>query len=52
MAGGRFLLLEKFFMVKTKIIATVGPSSEDKKILASLIRNGADVLRINFSHAS
>jgi pyruvate kinase len=36
---------------RTKIIATVGPASWDPDVLARLIEAGADVLRLNFSHA-
>jgi len=36
---------------RTKIIATVGPASWDDEVLAALIEAGADVLRLNFSHA-
>jgi len=36
---------------RTKIIATVGPASWDEDVLARLIEAGADVLRLNFSHA-
>jgi pyruvate kinase len=36
---------------RTKIIATVGPASWDGDTLAQLIEAGADVLRLNFSHA-
>jgi pyruvate kinase len=36
---------------RTKIIATVGPASWDDDGLAQLIEAGADVLRLNFSHA-
>jgi pyruvate kinase len=36
---------------RTKIIATVGPASWDADVLAELIEAGADVLRLNFSHA-
>jgi pyruvate kinase len=36
---------------RTKIIATVGPASWDDDGLAELIEAGADVLRLNFSHA-
>lgn len=38
-------------MNKTKIIATIGPSSLSKDILSSLISNGADVIRVNMAHA-
>jgi len=36
---------------RTKIIATVGPASWDVNVLAHIIEAGADVLRLNFSHA-
>lgn len=36
---------------RTKIIATVGPASWDADVLMRLIEAGADVLRLNFSHA-
>jgi len=36
---------------RTKIIATVGPASWDEETLARLIEAGADVFRLNFSHA-
>ncbi len=36
---------------KTKIIATLGPSSYDKNIMRQMILAGVDVFRINFSHA-
>ena len=38
-------------MKKTKAIITVGPSSKDINVLSELINNGADVIRINLSHA-
>ena len=37
---------------KTKIIATLGPSSNSIKIMEKLILEGVDVFRINFSHAN
>ncbi len=36
---------------RTKIIATVGPASWDPGVLEQLIAAGADVFRLNFSHA-
>ncbi|HET7052988.1 MAG TPA: pyruvate kinase [Solirubrobacterales bacterium] len=36
---------------RTKIIATVGPASWDEEVLLGLIEAGADVFRLNFSHA-
>jgi pyruvate kinase len=35
---------------RTKIIATLGPASNSFKNLQSLVKNGADVFRLNFSH--
>ncbi len=37
---------------RTKIVATVGPACEQPRILKELIRQGADILRINTSHTS
>ena len=37
-------------MRKTKIICTLGPVSEKPEILKELIKNGANVIRLNFSH--
>lgn len=37
---------------KTKIIATIGPSSENEKMLEKLITIGIDGARLNFSHGS
>lgn len=39
-------------MNKTKMIATIGPSSKDENIIREIIKSGADVIRINMSHAS
>lgn len=39
-------------MRKTKIIATIGPATESKKNLESIIENGVNVCRLNFSHGS
>jgi pyruvate kinase len=36
---------------RTKIIATVGPASWDRPVLEQMIVAGADVFRLNFSHA-
>lgn len=35
---------------RTKIVATLGPATDDPKTLAKLVRAGVDVFRINFSH--
>ena len=39
-------------MRKTKIICTLGPSTDDDKVLKQLILSGMDVARFNFSHGS
>ncbi len=37
---------------RTKIIATLGPASDQKDILRSMIQTGVDVVRLNFSHGT
>ena len=37
---------------RTKIVATLGPASVNKKILTEMITQGVDVCRLNFSHGS
>lgn len=37
-------------MKKTKIVCTIGPSSEKKEVFAELVRSGLNVARLNFSH--
>lgn len=39
-------------MKKTKIICTIGPASQDKKTIISMIDAGMDVVRLNFSHGT
>lgn len=39
-------------MRKTKIIATLGPATNNYKTLKSVIQNGANCIRINFSHGN
>ena len=37
---------------KTKIVATLGPSTSSQEMLARMIEAGVDVIRFNFSHGS
>lgn len=50
-----FLNKSKIIMIshkKTKIIATVGPTSDNKETLEKFISIGIDVVRLNFSHGT
>jgi pyruvate kinase len=38
------------FLRRTKIVATLGPATDDPAVLAEMMRAGLDVARINFSH--
>jgi len=35
---------------RTKIVATIGPASDDDKVILSMIDAGVDVLRLSFAH--
>ena len=37
---------------KTKIVATLGPATNKKETLKAMLDEGANVFRINFSHAN
>lgn len=37
---------------RTKIVATLGPSTDKEEILETIIRSGVNVVRMNFSHGS
>jgi pyruvate kinase len=37
---------------KTKIVATLGPATQDREILKQMIIEGVNVFRVNFSHAN
>ncbi len=37
---------------RTKIVATLGPATDDPKVLDGVIEAGVDVVRLNFSHGS
>ncbi len=42
--------MEQISYNKTKIVATVGPASNNKEMLRALAKEGVDVFRLNFSH--
>lgn len=44
--------MEKNSYNKTKIVATVGPASNNKEMLLALAREGVDIFRLNFSHGT
>ncbi len=37
---------------KTKIVATLGPSTSKKEVLKAMLQEGVNIFRINFSHAN
>ncbi len=39
-------------MRKTKIICTLGPSTDSPEILEAMMKSGMDVARFNFSHGT
>ena len=39
-------------MKRTKIVCTMGPSTDSKEVLGALVDAGMDVARFNFSHGS
>ena len=39
-------------MRRTKIVATLGPATDDPKVIDDLVKAGVDVVRLNFSHGS
>ena len=41
-----------FLLRRTKIVATLGPATDDPKVLTDMVRAGVDVVRLNFSHGT
>ena len=39
-------------MKRTKIVCTMGPATDEKEVMRSLVQNGMDVARFNFSHGT
>jgi pyruvate kinase len=37
---------------RTKIVATLGPATDDEAVMAGMVRAGLDVARVNFSHGT
>jgi pyruvate kinase len=37
---------------RTKIVATLGPATDDPDVLSGMVRAGVDVVRLNFSHGA
>jgi pyruvate kinase len=42
----------RWIMRKTKIVATLGPATDNPDVIRALLRAGLDVARFNFSHGS
>jgi pyruvate kinase len=40
------------FLRRTKIVATLGPATDDPQVLSAMVRAGVDVVRLNFSHGA
>jgi pyruvate kinase len=37
---------------KTKVVSTLGPSTDSPKIIETMMNAGVNIFRINFSHAN
>ena len=47
---GQSCAIITYMLRRTKIVATLGPASDDKETLRDMIKSGLDVARLNFSH--
>ena len=45
-------LMENFMLRRTKIVATVGPATDDLGVMTGMMREGVDVVRLNASHGT
>ena len=41
-----------FLLRRTKIVATLGPATDEPQVLFEVVRAGVDVVRLNFSHGA
>jgi pyruvate kinase len=41
-----------FILRRAKIVATLGPATDDPKVIDDMVRAGVDVVRVNFSHGA
>lgn len=39
-------------MIRTKVVATIGPASADSEVIEAMLRAGMDIARINMSHGN
>jgi len=45
-------MTRRLVLRRTKIVATLGPATDAEDVLQEVIRRGADVVRVNFSHGA
>src|SRR5882672_8471929 len=44
--------MKRYMLRRTKIVATVGPATDDINVLTDMMRAGLDVVRLNASHGT
>jgi pyruvate kinase len=44
--------LERPVLIKTKIIATIGPATGSVEMVGKLVEAGINLMRLNFSHGT